>query len=558
MLFRDFCKYLEKLEKTSSRIETTKIISNLFKDLKNDEVKNAVNLILGQLGASYENKVFNLSDNLTISSIAIFSKKEKDEIKIEYKKVGDLGEVVGSLQIKNQHIKNLNINNVYEKLLQISNENGEGSVERKVTLLSDLLSQNNNLANKFVVRIVLGKLRLGFSDKTIIDALSFYLKNDKSYSKKITSIYEILPDIAYLSEQIKVKKEKFLDEDISPIVGLPVSPMLAQRIKTTQEMVEKMKKVVVEPKLDGLRIIIHIDKKKGVLKAYTRNLKEVSEMFPELKDLSKYLNANNVILDSEAIGGDFQTTMKRRRKHDIFEISKNIKIKFNVFDILVLDDKNLMQKKLFERREILEKVFFVKNDLVNIVEQKVTDDPNEITKLYKKYHGEGFEGIMVKKYDSEYVAGRTGFRWVKMKEEDDSAAKLSDTIDCVVMGFSRGKGGRAKFGIGQFLVGIKKGDNFLTISKIGTGLSEEMLFTLNKKLSEIKLNEKPKEYIVHKDLFPDFWVEPKIVVEVAADDITKSPKHSAGFALRFPRLIKLREDKSFKNITSLSELKEIK
>jgi len=557
MLFFEFSEILENLEKISSRIEITQKISELIKKLDDNEVKNAVNLLLGQLGPSFDNLAFSVNESLIISAISQATLKKIEDIKKDYKTQGDLGEVINNLEIKNQNLKKMSVNEVYETLLAVQKENGAGSVDRKIKLLSDLFLQNKNLSNKYIVRIVLGKLRLGFSDKTIIDSLSFYLKDDKSFSKKITKIYEILPDIAYLSEQIKVKKEKFLEEEISPIVGLPVSPMLAQRIKTPNEMIEKMKKVVIEPKLDGLRIIIHIDKKKNILKAYTRNLKEVSKMFPELQLISKYLNATNVILDTEAIGGDFQTTMKRRRKHEISEVSKNIKINFNAFDILVLDNKNMMQKKLYERREILQKVI-LKNNLIKVVDQYLTDNADTISKLYQKYFNQGFEGIMVKKYDSEYVPGRTGYRWVKMKEAADAKAKLSDTIDCVVMGFSRGKGVRTKFGIGQFLVGVKNNDQILTISKVGTGLTEQMLIELNKKLSDISLNKKPEEYIVHKDLFPDFWVKPQVVVEVAADDITISPKHSAGLALRFPRLIKLREDKSVNNITSLSELKEIR
>ena len=167
------------------------------------------------------------------------------------------------------------------------------------------------------------------------------------------------------------------------------------------------------------------------------------------------------------------------------------------------------------------------------------------------------EGLIVKRADSRYVPGRTGWRWVKMKEAEGKHAKLADTVDAIVMGYSRGRGRRAQFGVGQFLVGIRDKGKIKTFTKVGTGITDEVLKRLNKQLEEIRVQEKPKEYDVHKDLEPDFWVKPKMVVELAADEITKSPKHASGYALRFPRLIKIRDDKGASQATTLVEIKNL-
>ncbi len=191
------------------------------------------------------------------------------------------------------------------------------------------------------------------------------------------------------------------------------------------------------------------------------------------------------------------------------------------------------------------------------VDYEITKDAKVIEKLMRKELSEGLEGIMVKRADSRYVAGRTGWRWVKMKEEESAHAKLADTIDCVVMGYSRGKGKRASFGVGQFLVGIRDRDKIKTVSKVGTGITDEEFGELNTRLSKLARKKKPKEYVVHKNLEPDFWVEPRLVVEIAADEITKSPNHSSGLALRFPRLIGFRDDKSKDQASTAKEIRSL-
>ena len=175
--------------------------------------------------------------------------------------------------------------------------------------------------------------------------------------------------------------------------------------------------------------------------------------------------------------------------------------------------------------------------------------------MHQKYLKMGLEGVVVKKANAGYVSGRTGWNWVKMKEVEGTRGKLSDTVDCVIMGYSSGKGKRVGFGVGQFLAGIREKDTYKTITKVGTGLTDEQFRELRKRLETVKIQEKPKEYDVNKYLTPDFWVLPDVVVELAADEITISPKHTAGLALRFPRLVKFRDDKKGDQVTTLGELK---
>jgi len=268
-----------------------------------------------------------------------------------------------------------------------------------------------------------------------------------------------------------------------------------------------------------------------------------------------------LVLDSEAIGFDpktgktlpFQMTITRKRKHDVAEVANNVPLRFYVFDILEVDGVSMINVPYDERRKKLAKIIR-KNDVLLIDEVIRTDDPAVLHREHERFLKEGFEGAVIKKWDGSYLPGRQGWNWVKIKESEGTSGKLRDTLDCVVMGYYRGKGKRAKFGIGAFLVGIRKGESVVTIAKIGTGLSDEQFGDLKRRLDKLKSEKLPKEYLISKGLLPDVFVSPELVVEIAADELTNSPIHTAGLALRFPRLIKIRDDKNLDGTTTLGEL----
>lgn len=560
MKFSELAKYLDRLEKTSSRIEITKILAELFKKSSVGEIEKIVYLSLGTLAPGYKGIVFNLAERMMLRVLSKSSGEKIEEVLALYKREGDVGNA--ATKLARVYTKETSVSEVYSKLYKVAVDEGEGSQERKVDAMAKVISELDPLSARFVARIPIGKLRLGFSDKTILDALSWMESGDKSSKANLEKAYQVRPDVGFLARATKEKGSKKASEIISPEIGTPVIPMLSQRLKSPSQMIEKMGEVSVEPKLDGLRLQIHFSQK--IIKAFTRNLNETSWMFPELTKAREYINAKEVILDTEVVGVDekrktlanFQTTMTRRRKHEIESISAKIPVVFYTFDILFIDGRSLMDKPYLERRKELEKV--VKNDkLLKIVDYEITKDPGRITKLNKEKRGEGLEGIMVKKIEGAYIPGRTGWRWVKMKEAEESAAKLADTVDAIIMGYTAGRGKRVGFGIGQFLVGVKDKDKIKTITKVGTGLTDEQFKELSKRLTEIKVKEKPKEYEVHKLLTPDFWVMPKVIVEIAADEITKSPNHTSGLALRFPRLVRFRDDKSSEEATTLSEVKKL-
>ncbi len=572
MKFKELATYFEKLESTSSRNDITSILADLLKKVETNEVDKVLYLMSGRLGGSYNNIEFQIAEKLMLQILAKAYDTEIEIVRQSYKDKGDIG-VVAEEYAKNQKIAATSLSNskfqmetkdVYDQLLLVAQDSGSGSVEKKVQGIATLLQNVDPLSARFISRIPTGNLRLGFSEKTVIDALSVMETGTKEKSKQILKAYEVVPDLGVLAKKIKEEGIDKATKKVKPIIGIPVMPMLCSRLKSPTEMIKKMGEVSVEPKFDGLRVLIHYSKRKKILRAFTRNLKDISPMFPELSQVSTFVKADEFILDSEAVGmdpelltiADFQTTMKRRRKHDIELTQQSIPLTFQVFDVLFVDGKSLTDTPYAQRREILHSLI-QENSLLKVDANTITDDPLLITKLHKQFRGKGLEGIIVKRKDSLYVPGRTGWNWVKMKEEENAKGKLSDTIDCVIMGYTSGRGKRTGFGIGQFLVGVRKGDTFVTLTKVGTGLSDVQFQELSKRLKPLTVPIMPESYSVQKDYVPDFWVIPSVVVEIAGDDLTKSPRHTAEYALRFPRLITFRDDKLSNQITTTKEVKKL-
>lgn len=559
MKFKSLATYLEKLEKTSSRNEITSILADLFEKSDKEEIEKIVYLVLGQLAPNYKGVVLNIAERMMWKILAQAYDTEEIKIKEMFKKEGDLGNVAYLLSQNNE--SSLSVVDVFNELMDIAEDGGSGSQERKVSMMAKLLGNLDKLSARYVARIPVGKLRLGFSEMTILDALSVMTKGDKSDRKRIEEAFNVSVDIGKIARMVKSGKELHAE----PVPGTPVRPSLAERLPSAEKIMEKVgTNVYVEPKYDGFRSQVHIWKEKGERKVaiFSRNMEATTQMFPDVVEYAKEIKVESAIFDSEAIGYDaikdkflpFQETIQRKRKHGIEEAAKTFPLKLFIFDILYKNGENLMDKPFNERRKILENTV-KENGNIFVTRQDTIKKPDLIRDLVKKYLSEGLEGAMIKKIDAPYKAGGRGYHWVKYKKTTEKG--LADTIDCLVLGVNKGKGKRSGFGAGAFLVGVRNGDKLLSVSKIGTGLTDEQWRELYLRSEKVKSKNKPNEYVVDKNLEPDTWVRPSIVVEILADEITISPIHSAKFALRFPRLIRFRDEKSVKDVTSVEELSKL-
>ena len=571
MKFSEFASYLDKLEATSSRLSLIEILSTLFKETPVSEIEKIVYLTQGRIAPFFAPIEIGMAEKSVASSLADAYGSTKEEVIKLYQKLGDMGLVAYELARNSKfEIRNskLSVGDVFETLEEIAKTSGEGSVEKKQSLLSGLLSKLDVTSAKHLVRIPLGNTRLGIGDPTILDALATAKLGDKSNRKKLEGAYNRTSDLGLIAKTLWEKGLPAV-EKLEVRVGSPIRSELCERLPNPEKVIEKMREVDVQYKYDGFRVQIHKDG--DSVRMFSRNLEEMTHMFPELiKGTLEQVKAKTAILDTEALAYNpeseeflpFQETTKRRRKHGIEEAALKLPLKAFVFDILYKDGKQLLDKSLTERMKILDSTVGEDGVLIRTKNQTVKD-PKTLSLLLEDAISKGLEGLVVKKLQSPYEAGGRNFNWVKLKRHSDG--ELSDTIDCVILGYITGRGKRTEFGAGALLVGVydKGKDELVSISRIGTGLTDEEWREIHKRADKIRVDHKPAR--VNSTIVPSVWIEPKIVIEVLADEITRSPLHTAGktdtdpgFALRFPRLVSFREaDKRAEDATDVGEIRRL-
>jgi len=579
MKFRTLAEYYEKLEGTSKRLELIDILSELFKKAKSDEIGKICYLIQGRVAPFFEPIEIGMAESMIAQSVSRAFDESKEDVLRLYRKLGNFGLAAQSLSNKKQATRDkLSVKEVFDELLRIAKFSGEGTVEKKVSTLSDLLKKVDPVSAKHIVNIPLDTLRLGIGDPTILDALSLSKNGDKTLRPILEDAYNKTSDLGFVAETF-FKKGIGGIKNVKLVVGKPVRPALAERLPSADEAIKRLgKKFAAEPKFDGFRVQVHMDRRhlrgvpqaqhhlggggEGVILLFSRNLENTTHAFPDIVDgVKKEVKAKSAILEGEAIAYNpvtseflpFQETTKRRRKYKIEEMAKKLPLVLFAFDLLYLNGKDITQKPYKERRELLELIVSKNGDIVKIAEEKILKSAKEIAEFFNEAISEGLEGLMLKKLDSAYVAGGRGFHWIKFKRSQ--AGSLTDTLDCVLLGVYSGKGKRTEFGVGGLLVGVydEKKDEFVSISRIGTGLTDEEFRKVNEISKHLKVERKPAR--VNSNITPSFWVEPKVVLEIQADEITRSPIHTAGYALRFPRLVKFREkDKRAEDSTTVDEI----
>jgi len=584
MTFKKLSTYIARIEETSSRLKITEILSNLFKDLRPDEYEKSIYLLLGRLTPIYKTLNFGLAEKLVIRAIASSVQMNVKDFTQEYKKIGDIGAVTQKLKTDQASLHQvvLNVLDVYDRLIDLAKEEGSGSQDMKLSKLSALIQDLDPLSARYVVRIPLGVLRLGFSAMTVLDALSWMHMGDKSLRPLLQKAYHVHPDLGVIGRKLMEKGVEEV-EKIQPELFTPILMMRAERLSSGAEIIEKIGECAIEPKFDGFRLQVH--KKGNEVRLYTRGLEDATFMYPDVVEgIKKEVSAKETIIEGEAIGYDiagenflpFQETVQRKRKYDIAQKAAEIPLKLFAFELLLLNGTNYVHKPFVDRRAKLESIINntgdTAKDTVIVADEHVESDPKKIELLFENAIAKGLEGIVAKKQSGTYQPGARGWNWIKFKRSYSS--HINDTIDCVVMGYDFGKGKRTKFSIGAFLVGVynAKQETYVTIAKIGTGLTDEEWRTLRAKSQKLKVKSKSKQYDIDKLMECDVWVEPRIVVEIKADEISRSTIHTAGrtmkpsksgsaltvdiagYALRFPRLERFRDDKSAQEITTLKEV----
>ena len=571
MKFSIISDALQKMEETSKRLELTDILVKLIQEIPEDVISKAIYLIQGKLRPNFEGVELGIAEKLVMRAMSKSSGIPLKNIEQDYNKGGDLGQTAENiLQEKIQTTftsETITLEKVYETLFKIAKLEGKGSQEMKMRYVSSMLNDATPQEAKFILKILLGTLRLGIAENTVMDALAIAFTGKKENREVIENAYNVSSDLGKVAEVLSVdgieQIKKFQIKLFSPI-----RPMLADRIKSEEDTVKKFQEeFAAEFKLDGERAQIH--KQKDRIMIFSRSLENITSYYPDIVEkISERIVAENVILEAEVVAmnsnsGDFlpfQELMHRRRKYEIDEAVAKYPITVNFFDILFSDEKNCMDMKYLERRKLLEKI--IKQDnFARLIPMSVIESEEQILEVLENSINSGCEGLMLKHLDSTYRAGIRGSNWLKLKREYQN--ELGDSLDLVVVGAFFGKGRRTgKYGTLLLATYNDEEDTFPSICKVGTGFTDESLDQLYQILSpKVTLKKNPR---IVSEMEADVWFEPELVIEIVASEITQSPIHktaldkikeNAGLALRFPKFTgKIRTEKNSEDASTDEEV----
>ena len=531
MRYLELCKLYDLLEATTKRLEKTALLSEFLADTPTQFLKTSTLLAQGNVFPASSKREIGIASKLMLKAIVKTTGVSEKEIMKKLRSTGDYG-LSAEYYVKRKRqqtlvTKPLELKEVHEKLERLADITGPGSIGRKLELISELLGRAQPLEARYLVRTILEEMRIGVGPGVIRDAIAsaFALP-----VRPVERAHEILNDWGEISLIAKQQGEKGLLK-LKLEAGRPIKVMLALKTRSVSEAINALGKCAFEYKYDGMRMQIH--KNKGI-QLFTRRLDELTEQFPEIVDaIGSHVKGDSFIIEGEAVAVEpdtgqllpFQALSRRiKRKYEVEKIQKEIPCILYLFDISFLNGRSYLDEPFKKRRKALESMVTESKQLM-LAKQLVTDDPEKAEAFFKEAIDEGQEGLMAKNLSSPYKPGSRVGNMLKIKT-------TMENLDLVIVGAEWGEGRRAKW-LASLLLACKSEEGYLSIGKLGTGLTDEQFKEMTKALEPLILEEKGKQV----------KIKPKIVIEVAYEEIQKSPTYSSGYALRFPRMVQVRMDK---------------
>ena len=578
MKFKKLAQLFSVLESTTKRLEMIDILSNFFREIKKkkkyEDLNKIIYLLQGHLVSNIKQfPKMGIAEKTIIKALSLHSGINRKKIKEVLIKKGDIGLVAEVLLSKkkkqkslldfekehNQEQPSLEISELYLDLQKIAITEGSGSHDIKLGILRGLINKITPLETKYLLRIITSTLRVGVSTQTIIDGVALGFTDSRNNRDIIEHAFNLHPDLGDVSNLLANKGIEEVKK-IKATYGVPIRMMLASRVPYLEIITKLSSPFIAEYKLDGERLQIHKQGKDVIL--FSRRLLEISDQYPDVCEVIKEnIKANNVILEGEVVAMDafyekmrpFQVLSKRRRKHDVNNIAKEVPVCLFLFDIIKYEDEELYNKKLPERRKKLEDIVTQRDEL-KLVKSKSIKSTEGLLDFFNEARKNGTEGIIAKsiKEDSVYQAGNRGFSWIKLKGLE--GGKLKDSVDLVLIGAFYGRGRRSGL-FGTYLGAVYTPDNdqFIAFTRIASGLTDEEMNNLMNQMKELQITRKPNNVICEDK--PDAWFKPQVVIEIIGDEITLSEKFSTlGYSMRFPVFKRFRYDKSVRDITTVKEI----
>ena len=576
MEFSILASAFEKMESTTKRLELTDTLIDLFKRTPRGAVSKVVYLLQGKLRPDYEGVELGVAEKLAIRALSKSSGASAREIEAQYQKDGDMGRAATAIMGRKTQTtfvaEVITVERVYDTLFRIARSQGPNSQDMKTKYISSMLNDAEPTESGYILKILLGTLRFGIAENTIMDALAAAFTGDKKNRDHVERAYNVSSDLGAVADAV-VSDGLQGARRFEAQLFRPIRPMLAERVKSEQDALAKMGAgLAAEYKLDGERVQIHAGG--GRVEIFSRRLERITSHYPDIAErIPEALNAGEAILEAEAVAinektGEFlpfQELMHRRRKHKVEKAVSEYPITVNFFDVLYVDGKSCMDMPYSDRRGILEDVVSGggggDGDYARCVTMSVISDASEMSEFMEGAINAGSEGLMLKMPSATYQAGARGSNWLKLKKEYRN--ELGDSLDLVVIGGFFGKGKRTGI-YGTLLLASydDRNDSFASVCKVGTGFTDEDLDRLYQILHpKVTIRKNPR---IDSEMDADVWFEPELVVEVVASEITLSPIHrtawdavrkGAGLALRFPKYTgRIRDEKDPEDASTTHEV----
>ena len=573
MEFSILASAFEKMESTTKRLELTDTLIDLFKRTPRGAVSKVVYLLQGKLRPDYEGVELGVAEKLAIRALSKSSGASAREIEAQYQKDGDLGRaatvIMGRKTQTTFVAEVITVERVYDTLFRIARSQGPNSQDMKTKYISSMLNDAEPTESGYILKILLGTLRFGIAENTIMDALAAAFTGDKKNRDHVERAYNVSSDLGAVADAV-VSDGLQGARQFEAQLFRPIRPMLAERVKSEQDALAKMGAgLAAEYKLDGERVQIHAGG--GRVEIFSRRLERITSHYPDIAErIPEALNAGEAILEAEAVATNektgeflpFQELMHRRRKHKVEKAVSEYPITVNFFDVLYVDGKSCMDMPYADRRGILEGVVSGgSDDYARCVAMSIISDASEMSEFMEGAINAGSEGLMLKMPSATYQAGARGSNWLKLKKEYRN--ELGDSLDLVVIGGFFGKGKRTGM-YGTLLLASydDRNDSFASVCKVGTGFTDEDLDRLYQILHP-KVTIR-KNLRIDSEMDADVWFEPELIVEVVASEITLSPIHrtawdavrkGAGLALRFPKYTgRIRDEKAPEDASTTHEV----
>ena len=575
MDFADIAQMFDRLESTSARLEMTSILADFFRTVPTEELRDLIYIIQGKLHPDFFQIEFGMADKLILRAIAFTSGTPDDKVEEMWLKEGDTGTVAETLIAKKKQMtlfsEPLTFARVVKGLSQIETAEGKDSQNMKMKILSNMLHDSGPIEARYLCRIVTGRMRVGASTMTILDALALTFAT-KENRPEIERAFNVTCDIGLVAE-ILAKEGMEGIRNVHVKVGNPIKVMLAERLPSIPEVVEKMGgECAIEYKYDGIRAQVHIGK--DSVKIFSRRLEDLTKNFPDVaQSLREHFKGEEAIIEGECVAVDsetgfmqsFQEVTHRRRKHGMDDAVKRYPVRIFMFDMLYVNGTDMTLMPYIKRREAIKEWFDI-SDNVQMSNMRIVHSVEEAEGFFDEAINARCEGMMAKSISDEsiYRAGSRGFLWIKYKK--DYHANLTDSFDLVVVGAFYGMGKRAgRYGALLMASYDQETGKYGTVCKLGTGFDDAFLDNMPSLLDDYKSPTKPAS--VDAKMIPDVWFEPAVVLEVVGAEISVSPIHTAamdvvkegaGIGIRFPRFTgRVRTDKSPEQSTSVMEITEM-